>query len=160
MVPDSAELEKRIVWLLSANGDMTLNGLIEGMVFTVSPRRLSDALNSLEKAEAITLCGEWPSLTVKLITNRIGKWLCLSEQKTPGKTKKWEVFSANGGQALGVIKWWGAWRKYAFFPNTDTLFESDCLRAIADFTEAESKRYRATWAIKRLPCRASGSVPG
>lgn len=32
---------------------------------------------------------------------------------------------------LGQIRWYGAWRCYAFYPNTDTLFNRDCIDAIS-----------------------------
>lgn len=41
------------------------------------------------------------------------------------------MVATQGAVPLGVVKWWGAWRKYAFFPNPDTLYEQDCLRDIA-----------------------------
>jgi len=57
-----------------------------------------------------------------------------------GKTKIWEVFTKDEPViALGAIKWFGRWRRYAFYPEKDTVFEHDCLRDIASFCEAETK---------------------
>jgi hypothetical protein len=68
-----------------------------------------------------------------------------------GKTQVWAVESIaeKGGDdpqfvELGAVKWYGAWRKYAFFPAPQTLFEHDCLRQIADFCESETKTQRRT----------------
>ncbi len=42
--------------------------------------------------------------------------------------------SENGvADTLGVIKWHGAWRCYAFFPEPDTLYERKCLSEITQF---------------------------
>jgi hypothetical protein len=65
-----------------------------------------------------------------------GKWiyidyLCPSKS---GKTKIYQVMDEVGNH-LGDIKWYAPWRKYAFFPEIDTLYEQDCLRDIAKFLE-------------------------
>jgi hypothetical protein len=53
-----------------------------------------------------------------------------------GKTQIFEVCANdNSNTKLGMIKWRSGWRKYAFFPQTDTLFESQCLRDIATFLD-------------------------
>lgn len=60
------------------------------------------------------------------------------------KTSTWSVQAENGGE-LGVIGWWGAWRKYTFFPKANTLFDASCLRSIADRCEAETRTLRESW---------------
>lgn len=65
-----------------------------------------------------------------------GKWIhitFLSESKT-GRTNIYEVI-ADTDYFLGKIKWYAPWRKYAFFPDNDTLYEQDCLKDIANFIE-------------------------
>jgi|HubBroStandDraft_4_1064222.scaffolds.fasta_scaffold00070_15 hypothetical protein len=62
-----------------------------------------------------------------------------------GKTQEWGVqpldnLSSSG--CLGVIKWYGPWRKYCFFPNGNTVFEQDCLRDISLFVETRTKLHR------------------
>ena len=62
-----------------------------------------------------------------------------------GKTKIWEVVTVGDGPViLGSVKWFGKWRKYGFFPENDTVFETTCLRDIAEFCEEETKRHRKT----------------
>ncbi len=52
-------------------------------------------------------------------------------EKTPKpKTRVVEVQTMQR-VCIGVIQWWGAWRCYAFFPSTNTLFEPKCLELIA-----------------------------
>jgi len=48
------------------------------------------------------------------------------------KTQIWEVFSSYDVY-LGLIKWKGHWRTYSFYPETNTIYEDDCLIAIANF---------------------------
>lgn len=62
------------------------------------------------------------------------------------KTPSWKVVSAvsTSGSHLGVVKFYGAWRKFGFFPAANTIFEEVCLRDIAAFCEAETRTWRAT----------------
>jgi len=57
------------------------------------------------------------------------------------KTKTWNIWS-NKGAFLGIIKWFGQWRKYAFFPAPETIFEEVCLSEIADFCVEKTKEHR------------------
>ena len=54
------------------------------------------------------------------------------ETHDTGKTKVFEVRTL-GGSLLGVIKWYGAWRQYTFFPALSTIFNPDCLSTIIVF---------------------------
>lgn len=60
-----------------------------------------------------------------------------------GKTNVYEVRTWDtDGFRLGTIKWFGRWRKYAFYPEAGCLFEETCLRDIAEFCEQETKAQR------------------
>ena len=52
----------------------------------------------------------------------------LLEQKP--KTEVIGVYSKKSRNILGIIKWYGRWRQYAFFPEIDTLYNSECLNDI------------------------------
>jgi len=70
------------------------------------------------------------------------KWVRFEEIESPSpKTKRWNVINIRTGEMCGVIRWWGAWWKYVFFPGNDFLFDADCLRMIADFI-VENKNAR------------------
>jgi hypothetical protein len=58
------------------------------------------------------------------------------------KTDVWHVWNLGESAHLGVVKWYGPWRKYAFFPAAETLYEQDCLRDIAEFVESETVQHR------------------
>ena len=51
------------------------------------------------------------------------------------KTKVVSVTSKLHGDTLGIIKWYGAWRQYAFFPEEGTLFNKSCLDDIINYIE-------------------------
>lgn len=60
------------------------------------------------------------------------------------KTKTWEVRGARGqSDLIGVVKWYGAWRCYGFFPAANCVFEKICLHDIARFCEAKTIYHRA-----------------
>lgn len=79
-----------------------------------------------------------------------GTWIRFMHQPTlspSSKTTLWEVVSKPNPRIevlLGSIKWFGRWRKYAFFPNTgvDPVFEEVCLTEIADFCRLATKLHR------------------
>lgn len=57
-----------------------------------------------------------------------------------GKTRIWGVknvqsASATGNFTMGLIKWYAPWRRYAFFPQSGTLYDAGCLTEIAAFLE-------------------------
>jgi hypothetical protein len=55
-------------------------------------------------------------------------------EKKP-KTEVYGVYSKRHGMSLGTIKWHGSWRQYAFFPELNTLFNSECLKDIRAFID-------------------------
>jgi len=55
----------------------------------------------------------------------------LVEQKE--KTQVWEILSKTHDYRLGIIKWYGSWRQYCFFPEPGTVFNTDCMEDIQDF---------------------------
>ncbi len=75
-----------------------------------------------------------------------------------GKTQIWEVlayesslaFGFSDEDALGEIRWFPHWRRYAFYPGSFTAFEQDCLRKIADFCEEQTAKLRQQWKKRRV----------
>jgi len=75
-----------------------------------------------------------------------------------GKTLVWHVNTADSkkiGIHLGHIGWFYRWRKYAFFPEVDMVFEQDCLRDIAEFCESKTKEHRAVRTVTDEPVRGA-----
>jgi hypothetical protein len=65
----------------------------------------------------------------------MGKWIEFKEQPSKGITKIFKVVSKEGGLNLGTVKWFSAWRCYAFYPESETVFEKACLSDITKFVE-------------------------
>lgn len=71
----------------------------------------------------------------------MGTWVDFRDtgSSSSGKTQIWQVVTTydGGGIVLGEIRWFGRWRKYAFYPAVGTVFEPTCLRDIAVFIEKQ-----------------------
>lgn len=61
------------------------------------------------------------------------KYLSFRHAASKGKTDVFVIF--NGDIYLGLIKWRGSFRKYAFFPEADTVWDSSCLREVIEFCD-------------------------
>lgn len=59
-----------------------------------------------------------------------------------GKTKVWRVLTKDSNLLLGYIKWYAPWRKYSFFPESNTIFEETCLNDIANFCRDQKKELK------------------
>lgn len=55
------------------------------------------------------------------------------EFEDTGKTKKFEIKTIAADNILGQIKWYGAWRKYCFYPLGGTIFDVNCMNEIISF---------------------------
>lgn len=60
-----------------------------------------------------------------------------------GKTRRWSVEAKKNHDELGLIQWYGTWRKYAFCPYGNRVFEEICLREIAEFIEARTLDHKS-----------------
>jgi len=82
----------------------------------------------------------------------MAKWIEFvpTMQDPKKKTKLWFVDIKDTVECLGKIKWFSRWRKYCFFPFPDTVYEKDCLRDIAEFTENETKKHKQKKNTKPL----------
>lgn len=43
------------------------------------------------------------------------------------KTPIYYIFSKLSATCIGTIKWYGAWRKFCFFPENETIWDTKCL---------------------------------
>ena len=48
-----------------------------------------------------------------------------------GKTEIWEIISKSSGFSLGLIKWYGPWRQYCFYPSAHCVFNVTCMSDIS-----------------------------
>lgn len=63
------------------------------------------------------------------------KWIHFVFYSSTGKTEVYNCHNTETGALLGQVKWYGAFRKYSFFPLPDIIFESQCLKDIASFLD-------------------------
>ena len=61
------------------------------------------------------------------------KYIYFKEVKTERKTGTWMCKNNRSDDDLGIVKWYGPWRQYCFFPNEFTIFNKGCLDDIQDF---------------------------
>jgi len=75
----------------------------------------------------------------------VSKWITFESPRPSksGKTQEWGVVVKDAPAAyLGTVKWFGRWRRYAFFPERETIFEPTCLRDLAAFCEEQTRAHR------------------
>jgi hypothetical protein len=75
----------------------------------------------------------------------MSKWIKFEQVLEERKTKTWIVRTIEGSAALGVVRWHSPWRRYAFFPVPETLYENQCLNDLATFLEDRTREQRETW---------------
>lgn len=63
----------------------------------------------------------------------MSKYLEFSVIEEKPKTKVIGIWSKKNGDSLGIIRWFGRWRQYAFFPQTGTVFNVECLNDIQSY---------------------------
>ena len=63
------------------------------------------------------------------------RYLIFTEISDTGKTLAISVDSRHRGHRLGVIKWYGPWRQYTFWPQAGCVFNRECLWNIAAFCD-------------------------
>jgi hypothetical protein len=51
------------------------------------------------------------------------------------KTQTFAVVSKIGEHFLGYVKWFPRWRRYAFFPGDDSVFDAACLQEVTAFID-------------------------
>ena len=63
-------------------------------------------------------------------------YFSIIEERVNGrKTPIYHICSKRSKDEIGQIKWYGAWRKYCFFPNGETIWDNKCLEKIIDFLQ-------------------------
>lgn len=58
------------------------------------------------------------------------------------KTSVWSCQNKGDDYELGVVKWYGSWRQYCFFPSGPSVLNKGCLEDIIHFMEAENGKRR------------------
>lgn len=58
----------------------------------------------------------------------------LVEQKP--KTNVYECRNNKSGVVLGILKWYGPWRQYCYFPACQAVYSKGCLEDINSFIDS------------------------
>lgn len=66
------------------------------------------------------------------------------------KTVVVEVISKRDNLRLGIIKWYGPWRKYWFEPEKETGFETQCLLEIAGYIEGLMQARKIARELRKM----------
>lgn len=73
------------------------------------------------------------------------EFLIIKEFHNTGKTSKFEILNKSN-TLLGYIQWYGAFRKYCFYPSSNTIWDNKCLNDVLDvlktlMNERKEKRF-------------------
>ena len=67
------------------------------------------------------------------------------------KTSEWVCLNKSENDDLGVIKWYGSWRQYVFYPEREVLFSAGCLKSLALFMADLREHERTANAGNKQP---------
>jgi hypothetical protein len=77
------------------------------------------------------------------LAQRQTEYLLFVEVPNPGmKTRAWVVRGLRNMHTLGVIRWYGRWRQFVFYPEPNSLFNKGCLSDINTFLDDAYKDWR------------------
>jgi hypothetical protein len=63
----------------------------------------------------------------------IFKYIHFELEEEKQKTNVYYCRNNKSNEILGVVKWYGSWRQYSFFPFKNTVFSTGCLNDIISF---------------------------
>ena len=69
-------------------------------------------------------------------------YFMISEEVVEGRKTSILHIHSNQGHYLGDIKWYGAWRKFCFYPIQETIWDNKCLSELLNFLEQYNKEWR------------------
>lgn len=75
--------------------------------------------------------------------NEMDKYIYFEVIEEKPKTKVWAIFDKTCLSQQGIIKWYGSWRQYCFFPEVETVWSTGCLQDVIDFIEKEKRTRQA-----------------
>lgn len=65
-----------------------------------------------------------------MIDSKYLKFMLIEEKP---KTKVYAIINKKHNFQIGIIKWYARWRQYCFYPDNETIWNSDCLNTIRVF---------------------------
>lgn len=70
----------------------------------------------------------------------MSQWIKFEASKQLPTTTVWEVRTRDTNEKIGEIRWYGPWRRYAFIPLPNTVWEITCLQDVAEFLNNETAK--------------------
>jgi hypothetical protein len=55
------------------------------------------------------------------------------EDKPKPKTKVWKCLNRSQRSQLGIVEWYGPWRRYVYVPSICAVYSGECLKDIDHF---------------------------
>lgn len=81
---------------------------------------------------------------------RRGKYIEFAQIVMEKRKTKVEEVKTKEGDVIGIIKWYGRWRQYSFFPKPNTVFEKTCLADITDELKRLKEEWRLDWKLRKM----------
>ena len=66
-------------------------------------------------------------------------------------TNMYHVINKRTHACLGVIRWYGAWRQYCFYPTENVIFSSGCMLDVCDFIKGLMHDHRVGLSKRGRP---------
>src|SRR3990167_8410690 len=88
---------------------------------------------------------------------RDSKYLEFRFVRDAGKTSVYSVDSRSQGVCLGLVKWYGPWRQYTFWPSEETTFNLGCLKDIESFLSALKEERQHSKGGNTMTARTRGA---
>ncbi len=77
------------------------------------------------------------------------KYIHFEQVESKTKTSVWSCLNNKSKSVLGIIKWYGPWRQYCWFPFGGTVFNRGCNDDINDFiTQLMDERKTKMYELK------------
>lgn len=78
------------------------------------------------------------------MADEVYKYLTFRIKEQRLKTNVYSCLNNNSRVELGVVKWYGAWRQYCYFPLVEAVYNQACLNDIATFLEKVNKEHKGS----------------
>jgi len=63
------------------------------------------------------------------------KYIHFVERHNEGKTRRFNCCNIKLDELIGIVKWYGAFRGYSFFPEWGSIYSQGCLDDISHFMQ-------------------------
>lgn len=70
------------------------------------------------------------------------------ESKPKPKTKVWKCMNRSQKDQLGIVEWYGPWRRYAYTPTICAVYTEECLDDIKDFLAEADNQHKQKKKLK------------